>query len=290
MPTLNEILPLLRGVQKAGAGYIAYCPAHDDRKTKSLSITEKDGKLLLKCFGKGCEYHDILHSLGFDTNHSKKEREIVATYDYTDYGGNLIFQVVRFLPKSFQQRQPDIFEGWTWNLKGVERVLYRLPEIKEAIENEETIFFVEGEKDVENLRLASFKATTSSGGSQGKWLPQYTESLYGAHITLIPDQDEAGVEYGRRVGSMLYGWAKTIKWLDLDAKDVSDWLESHDAQTLQNLNDNAPIFIPEGAITWDDFAIIQAHLVYITNRMNRHIQATSAKASSKQRKKGGAEV
>ncbi|GAG75088.1 unnamed protein product, partial [marine sediment metagenome] len=204
---------MLRGATPSGSGYMAYCPAHDDRKTKSLSLHEKDDKLLLKCFA-GCKYEDILHSLNISTERTDvKERTIVATYDYVDIEGILIFQVVRMLPKRFLQRRPDILDGWVWDLKGVERMLYRLPEVRQAIVDEETIFFVEGEKDVDNLRAAGFKATTSSGGSAGKWLPQYTESLQGARIIIIPDQDEPGIAYGHRIGTTLYGWAKSIKWL-----------------------------------------------------------------------------
>jgi hypothetical protein len=41
----------------------------------------------------------------------------------------LLYQVVRFAPKDFRQRRPDGPGGWTWNLKGVRRVLYRLFEL-----------------------------------------------------------------------------------------------------------------------------------------------------------------
>ncbi len=38
---------------------------------------------------------------------SDAPRRIVATYDYQDKTGALLFQVVRFEPKSFRQRRPD---------------------------------------------------------------------------------------------------------------------------------------------------------------------------------------
>ena len=44
-----------------GRNGIARCPAHDDRHP-SLSIAERDGKLLLHCFA-GCDYHDIVEAL-----------------------------------------------------------------------------------------------------------------------------------------------------------------------------------------------------------------------------------
>ena len=37
------------------------CPAHDDRNP-SLSVDEKDGKLLLKCFA-GCDQRDVVSAL-----------------------------------------------------------------------------------------------------------------------------------------------------------------------------------------------------------------------------------
>ena len=74
---------------------------------------------------------------------------IVATYPYHDTGGKLLFEVCRFEPKDFRQRKPDpTMPGkWMWNLKGVELVLYRLPQLIMAVKAGETVFIVEGEKD-----------------------------------------------------------------------------------------------------------------------------------------------
>lgn len=59
---LSQILSSLQNVKKSGAGYTARCPAHDDRES-SLSVTERDGKILIKCFA-GCETPQILAALG----------------------------------------------------------------------------------------------------------------------------------------------------------------------------------------------------------------------------------
>ena len=57
------LLPRLHGMRKVGSGWIANCPAHEDR-SPSLSITEgDDGRLLLHCFA-GCQVHDILAAVG----------------------------------------------------------------------------------------------------------------------------------------------------------------------------------------------------------------------------------
>jgi hypothetical protein len=45
----EEILVRLAGVRPSGVGWMACCPAHEDRNP-SLSIREANGKLLLHCF------------------------------------------------------------------------------------------------------------------------------------------------------------------------------------------------------------------------------------------------
>ncbi len=69
--------------------------------------------------------------------------QIVATYDYRDERGQLLYQQVRYEPKKFRFRRSVGRCGWIWNLDGVQRVLYRLPELLEA----EEVFVGEGEKD-----------------------------------------------------------------------------------------------------------------------------------------------
>src|SRR5262249_53322855 len=77
-------------------------------------------------------------------------------YSYLDEDGVLLFQAVRFEPgkdgekKSFRQRRPDGNGGWHWDLRGVRRVPYRLPELVNA-PADRPVFVVEGEKDVDNL-------------------------------------------------------------------------------------------------------------------------------------------
>lgn len=62
---VDLLLDRLEGVRKAGSGWIAKCPAHDDRKP-SLSIAEgSDGTVLIKCFG-GCGAGDIVAAIGLE--------------------------------------------------------------------------------------------------------------------------------------------------------------------------------------------------------------------------------
>lgn len=53
----------LQGVKTTGPNrWLARCPAHDDRMP-SLSVTERDGRVLIHCFG-GCETEDVLGAVG----------------------------------------------------------------------------------------------------------------------------------------------------------------------------------------------------------------------------------
>jgi putative DNA primase/helicase len=61
--TIDQVLPHLHGVTEHGNGWIAKCPAHDDR-TPSLSIAEgTDGKTLLKCHA-GCDSKQVVDAMG----------------------------------------------------------------------------------------------------------------------------------------------------------------------------------------------------------------------------------
>jgi hypothetical protein len=114
---------------------------------------------------------------------SSARQRIVATYDYTDEHGELLYQTVRFEPEDFKQRRPGPGGEWAWK-KGPRQVLYRLPEMLEA----PIVFVVEGEKDVETLRSHGFVATTNAGGANAPWLPAFTDSLGGRQVILMPSR------------------------------------------------------------------------------------------------------
>ena len=155
---------------------------------------------------------------------------IVATYDYRDEGGQLLFQVVRLDPKSFRQRRPDpaALDGWTWKLEGTRRVLYRLSEILAAIAASAPVFVVEGERDVQSLVTHGFAATCNPGGA-GKWLDDYTATLRGADVVLVADKDEPGRRHVQLVAGKLHGTAKTLRIVELPdfngqpVKDAADY-------------------------------------------------------------------
>jgi putative DNA primase/helicase len=117
MRPLENLLEHLDGVRPAGDGYVARCPNPGHGKGRSdldpsLSVTEgDDGRALLKCHAQ-CPTEEIVAALGLSMSHlferrdgngSKDPKKICETYDYTDEACNLLFQSVRFEPKSLRQ-------------------------------------------------------------------------------------------------------------------------------------------------------------------------------------------
>ena len=165
--------------------------------------------------------------------------KIVATYDYRDTDGTLLFQAVRFEPKDFRQRKPDGRGGWTWSVKGVKQVPYRLPDLLTA-DTARPVFIVEGEKDADRLWSLGLIATCNAMGAAKrskakrkpacKWKAEYAKHLDGRDVVVLPDNDEAGRDHTEGVAATLIDLAASIKIIELpglpEKGDVSDWLNA----------------------------------------------------------------
>lgn len=134
--------------RRSGDGYIACCPAHNDRNP-SLSISEgDDGRPLVHCFA-GCPQDAVIEALrhrgvwperehadGDSTEppaaHPKLGKPS-ARWIYTDHAGNPVLAIYRYGDgddKTIRQATPAA-DGWQWKglPKGTARPLYRLHEI-----------------------------------------------------------------------------------------------------------------------------------------------------------------
>jgi len=151
---------------------------------------------------------------------------IIAKYNYCDEADNVIFQKLRYEPKTFTIRRPDEKGGWINNQKGVTAIPYRLKGIRTA----EEVIITEGEKDCDNLHMAGLTATCSPHGSS-TWPSHFGEIFKGKNVILIPDNDAPGRKHMKIVAENLKEHALSIKWLDLpnpsfEGYDVSDFLDS----------------------------------------------------------------
>jgi len=263
--------------RQTSTGWQACCPAHEDR-TPSLSITPTADRVLVHCHA-GCTPEAIVAALGrtlADLFIDAPPRgrppaaapapppagppRVTATYDYDDAQGALLYQVRRWEPgrhgqqKSFTQHRPNPAHPGAWldNMQGVTRQLYHLPEVLRAVAAGEPIYLPEGEKDANQVMDLGVTATTNAGGA-GKWAPQYTATLRGAHVVLLQDNDASGRRHTAVVTQALYGVAASLKLVELPGLppkgDVSDWLAAGGTRAqLEALVAQTPRWTPALAV------------------------------------------
>lgn len=221
------------GCKVTNGGRASTCPAHDDR-APSLSIGPRhDGDgVVINCHA-GCTPEAVTGALGmvpadlFDAPRKAGDKPVqVARYDYVDEQGTVLFEKLRYEPKTFRQRAAD----GSWSLQGVRRVLYRLPDVLEAIQDSRTIYLAEGEKDAGALAAAGRTSTCWTEGAwqpgtAPKWREEYTEQLVGAHVVIVRDRDDAGRHTAETIAATLEPVAASVRIMEPTVgKDVSDHL------------------------------------------------------------------
>jgi len=254
------------GLKPAANGeFQALCPFHLDTRP-SLSINKESG--LWRCFGcpakgDGFDFWRKILKLAdfpatvahladhFGLNGSKPaggKRKVIATYDYHDSTGKVVFRVCRTQPKGFFQKRPDGRGGWINDMHGIQRVIYNLPAVLAA----EEVIVAEGEKDCDNLAALGLTATCNPGGA-GKWQKPFSESLRGKAVFLCGDNDDPGRQHVAQVGAALQGVVASVRVLELpglaEKEDVSDFIALQpDRETaierLAILMENAPDWQP----------------------------------------------
>ena len=270
---LDKILEKFNNVKKTSNGYKVQCPCHND-KNPSLDITCKGGNILMHCHA-GCKTEDILERVNlsmkdlfieneWQNNNNNSQSQVSCYYVYQNEKGEPLYRKVRYVPKKFAFER---FENGTWKLgiKGARRVLYNLPEVLKGISNKETIYIVEGEKDVETLKKNKKIATCSAfGAGNDKW-DKNCNSIFRDVNIIIQDNDDIGKSFAKNIAMSLYDVAKSVKLIDLskiwpdipEHGDISDFLENHTIDKLEKLiSDTAPYrntgIFEETSYFWDD--------------------------------------
>jgi hypothetical protein len=224
--------------KRTGDSYLACCPAHDDQNP-SLSIKEaSDGTILLHCFA-GCLPKDVCASIDCafsDLFPTKLKSPVRTEYPYHDEHGAVLFSKIKYEPglngklKSFHWERCDVDGNIIKNLKGCPKTLYRLPGLLKGIENENTVFLVEGEKDADRLVKGGLTATTTQEALY--WSNEFIEILKTADIVILYDMDKTGYDRRDLLCKELYGKVRRLRVVDLPGlsyteshgQDVSDWL------------------------------------------------------------------
>lgn len=202
------------------------------------------GGIEFHCYSHDCSLNDVAAALDLSLKdflppaaglNGDRRKEATSVYPYRDEQGRTLFWVGRFTNgtgKKFLQWREDAFGHAIWNLEGVARVLYGVPELLKTRPGD-VIFIVEGERDALTVALLGFSATTNPGGA-GKWRADYSqwvkEKLPGRKFVLLPDNDQAGAEHAESVRKSLESVgleARILALPGLQAKgDVTDWVKA----------------------------------------------------------------
>jgi len=194
------------------------------------------------------------------TSEDKPNYQEVCRYEYQQKDGTPQFCVIRMEATNRNQQKKFIQSGFdskgapTWNMEGVKRIPYKLPELLQAIAKEQIILFVEGEKDVDTAQKLGLIATTLPSGAKKtggeKMADECLHWLKGSDVVLCPDNDDTGKQWQQMIGNKLIPFAKRIRWLNLpnlqSKEDLSDWVAKGGSRDqLIELIQKSPVFEPQ---------------------------------------------
>jgi hypothetical protein len=211
-------------VSDSGEDIVVHSFAGDDAVECKKYVRERCGLPSFKPNGNRHSDQDMARLIqeAIASQHKEPRSKPVATYNYEDRDGTLLYQVLRYEPKTFRQRRPN-GKGWIWKLED-RRVVYSWPELQQF--PDATIFVTEGEKDANRLWSIDQCATTVAAS---KWTDECVQALAGRDIIILQDNDDAGQAKAQETAKLLHGVANTVRVVLLPGLpqrgDVSDWLD-----------------------------------------------------------------
>ena len=248
---------LKKARRNADGSWSACCPAHDD-KTPSLTLTNGDDDILLWHCHAGCDQDEVkaaLERIGAIEAREQREQyqQDIAfpkhyanpkTHIYRTIEGQLAFIVHRIATpdgKTFRQLHANGSGKLIPGMKGVKRLPYHL----DLINDEESVFIVEGEQAADALLSYGYPATCNPGGS-GAWLGELNEHFTDKKLFIIPDNDGPGRKHATQVAEQLHGIANTITIANMcgalgEKDDIVDWIVANPT-LLKDIYQQAQMF------------------------------------------------
>lgn len=261
---INTFLQSFNKVKKTGTNqYICQCPSHYDKKASlSVAYNPIDDKIALHCHA-GCETADILAEIGktwSDILPTKEEEKkplqkwqinLKAEYRYTDAEGNYLYSKLRYEGDGIEGKEiryGRIIDGkFTTGKGGLNGELYNVTAIRKAIDENRTVFYVEGEKDVETMKGLGLIAVTAGGTSD--WKADFAKYFIGVHdVVIIADKDTPGADLADKVKRDLRGIVfkqRVITPSSFHHGDVTDYIQQERGSReslLDMVSDASPIY------------------------------------------------
>ncbi len=292
---VEKVLDRLEGYRTDRGGFRARCPAHNGDSDTSLSVKEgEDGRALLTCHA-SCGLQDIVDALGLGvvdlfahnghrTNPTKKaktskaasgprtnDEKLLTTddlpdgtyWEFTAPSGEVLY-IQRHKGGYYRKVGKDLWQGGKGALDDVPKVLYNLPELVEGVRAGQTIYHLEGPKDVETAREKLGVAATTSG-SVSSWRPEFKSFYTDADVVIVPDNDGPGHEYAETVARDLLPVARSVKVVFLpglgEKEDLTDWLEAgHTREEFFAAVEEASPYAPEEEEPWPEPRELEASI------------------------------
>jgi len=251
----------------ANGEWLASCPVVDHGqgngdRNPSLSVTDSDGKLLLKCHG-GCSQHDVwaaVRDLGLLPQLSEWVEPLVirpinghhpapvqiprtpvqfppapvqlhltGEWEYVDEHGVVLFVKQRFKTSDSKGKTYKLLRVMSdgtrqASMQGARVIPYRLADVLEAKLQGKPVFLCEGEKAADALASIGVFTSTSHTGA-GSWPAANSTWFADLNIVLVPDNDAPGYRYASLVASALLPIAKSVRLLALPVGHTQDAFE-----------------------------------------------------------------
>ena len=228
-----KVLEEYGDLKPSGARWTMRCPFHEDRNP-SFSISFVDVLYVYRCFGCGetgnsisflkkkenLDYVEVIKRLARKINYDLRETEKDSAssnqrrrvpplpekyvYTYLDAEGQPLFRMVKTITSTGKDFWSEVYAGQgEWRPGSIDRdkrPLFNLPAVLKAVDGGETVYVVEGEKDVLAFTKKYGKVATTNPNGAGQWLEHHTETLVGAEkVVIIIDRDQTGLNHGLNV-------------------------------------------------------------------------------------------
>jgi hypothetical protein len=222
------------------------CPVHGG--SDSLHLTEKGGKVLLKCFASDCTIQEVIDALDgsapISISRKKRSRKEVGREVFTIRGpdGKVAARHTRV---DYDDGSKEFF--WPKGTKPADVPLYGSEDIA-GFDPAEPVIVTEGERKRDRLKAEGYQAVALAGGSSVHPSAGVLSVLKGLEVILWPDNDEPGRHVMAYLARSIAGSASSVRlveWPDApEHGDAADFLDTHSVEECDALLKAAPPWSP----------------------------------------------
>lgn len=268
----EQIVQHFKVIRRSKNSAQCICPAHADQKP-SLTITKGPGKTLIYDHA-GCKAAEIMEAVGLSLKdlyendrqtwkeyiEKREGRQIEGIYTYYDIQtGKPAYTKLRLTGKVFRYGKLED-DRFYYGMNGKKRK--EIPAVYgniEQIRDADTVYYCEGEKDVENVNRRGLCGVTC--GSSGDWTPVVKDLFAGKTVIILRDNDDQGAKLAAAVAKDLEGIATSVTTITpctaSKGADVSDFFAN--GGSAEELQEMAPEEVKP--IRWVKFSEVEESAV-----------------------------